>query len=607
MKVSVLAFEGGATHTKCAVVSDGQPHILVEAGPCNPTAYGIAASARALIDAGTRALAAHTGPPPSVAAIGSAGAVDDAQRRALGEAVCAHFGLERAVVATDLHPLLLANAWDRTGVLAIAGTGSNVLARDAAGHLSHVGGRGTLLGDDGSGYMIAAEALRRAARAEDGWGPPTTLTTILPAAAGVPNFDALIAWGAAASKRDIAALSRNVLHAAMDGDAVALAVVQEEAALLAEQVLAAVKQLGESAATLDTVYGVGGLFERYPLYVDAFNARLALASPLRYAAPPVTGPAAVAVLARLSDRPDWAAFVERGQQSALPGTESADAGAPLDALDAAGITARMLSAEARVATCLARAEGEIAALVAAAAAALAASGRVLYFGAGTSGRLGVLDAAECGPTFGVGEETIRAFIAGGDHALRHAAEGAEDDAEAGARDVASANVSAKDLVVGIAASGSTPYVRGALAAAAAHGARTALIACVATPAIPADIVVALDTGAEALPGSTRLKAGTATKIVLNTVSTGAMALSGRIYEGRMVAMRASNTKLRARAERMLAELTGVSSEVARDTLEATNYDIRTAILMAMCGIDQAEARRRLSQHGGRLRAALSAP
>lgn len=602
----VLAFEGGATHTKAAVVRQGMAQTpLFEAGPCNPTAYGVGASVRALVAAGTQALAAWRGPTPSVAAIGSAGAVDDAQRRALGEAICRQLGTARAVVATDLHPLLLANAWQRPGILCIAGTGSNVLAQDGAGHLVQVGGRGTLLGDDGSGYMIAYDALRAAARARDGWGPPTVLETALPEAAGVPHFDALIAWGASASKRDIAVLCQTIFACAAQGDAVAQVCIAEQAQLLAEQVLAAAARLGAGNATLGHVFGVGGLFERYPVFIEDFNARLAEEGPLRYVPPPVTGPAAVAVLARLSAVPAWAAEVRHGERSSvLPSTEATPQAPGLDALPTADLVRAMLNAEATVSAALTRQAAPLTAVVQAAADSLAAGGRILYFGAGTSGRLGVLDASECGPTFGVGPETIDARIAGGDHALRHAVEGAEDDPALGAEDVVALAVGPGDLVIGIAASGRTPYVGGVLEAAHTRGARTALVCCVDHPALAADLIVALDTGAEVLPGSTRLKAGTATKIALNVISTGALARSGRVFEGKMVAMRASNTKLRARAARMVAELTGQDLDNATQLLEVATYDIRAAILMGRARCDVAEAQRRLTAARGDLRRAL---
>ena len=602
----VLAFEGGATHTKAGVVVGGTAQATGEGGPCNPIAYGISASVRGLIAAGEAALASWGGPRPSVGAVGSAGAVNIAQKRALGEAICHHFRLVRAIVATDLHPLLLANAWDTPGVLAIAGTGSNVLARDAAGRMVQVGGRGTLLGDDGSGYRIATEALRRAARAVDGWGPATALAEALPRIAGLPDFDALIPWGASASKRDIAALCQAVFQCAEAGDAVALCCIDDEAGLLARQVQAAIRQVGESASNLRCVYGVGGLFDRYNLFVSVFNKHMSEYG-IAFAPPIVAGPAAVAVLARLAEVPDWAVAVGSDAAESLPGTEQASDGPALDSLDAAGIVRVMLAAEAGVAACLARCEGRIAALTARAAEAIGAGGRLLYFGAGTSGRLGVLDASECWPTFGVGEETITAFIAGGDQALRHSVEGAEDDAEAGRTEVAKAVVSDKDLVIGIAASGRTPFVAGALAEATARGAATGLIACVDGPAITADIVVALDTGPEALPGSTRLKAGTATKIALNAISTGAMALVGRVFEGRMVAMPPTNAKLRQRAARIVAELAGIGVDEAVTTLHTTNGDIRTAILMRRRALTLEQAQECLRAANGNLRIAVERP
>ncbi|HET7700437.1 MAG TPA: N-acetylmuramic acid 6-phosphate etherase [Candidatus Limnocylindria bacterium] len=210
--------------------------------------------------------------------------------------------------------------------------------------------------------------------------------------------------------------------------------------------------------------------------------------------------------------------------------------------------------------------------------AFARGGRLRYVGAGTSGRLGVLDASEAPPTFGVPPELVRGLIAGGDDALRSAIEGAEDDAGAGARDAREA-VRAGDVVVGISASGRARYVIAALAMAREIGARTAALTCDrASPlAGGADIVIAVDVGPEILAGSSRLKAGTATKLVLNMISTAAMIRSGRTRGDLMVDLRATNTKLRARAVRMVREVTGLDDTAATARLEAHGWSVRAAL------------------------------
>jgi len=243
-----------------------------------------------------------------------------------------------------------------------------------------------------------------------------------------------------------------------------------------------------------------------------------------------------------------------------------------------------------------------------AVAAFHSGGRLLYVGAGTSGRLGVLDASEMPPTFGTDPAMVQGFIAGGPAALTRAQEGAEDRPESGAADLAAAHVGPADFVVGIAASGTTPYVRGALVHAHQVGARTAMVAC--TP-IPADLVVDVAilpiVGPEVVTGSTRMKAGTATKLVLNTITTGAMIRMGKTYGNLMVDLRATNAKLAARSERIVAEVCGISREAAREALGAAGGGVKLAIVMHKCGVSREEADRRLGEAGGMLRAIIGGP
>lgn len=250
---------------------------------------------------------------------------------------------------------------------------------------------------------------------------------------------------------------------------------------------------------------------------------------------------------------------------------------------------------------------EVAKAVDAAAAALKAGGRIIYMGAGTSGRLGVLDASECPPTFGVPHGLVVGLIAGGPGALLKAVEGAEDDPLLGESDLKALNLNARDLVVGLAASGRTPYVIGGLKYAQAQGCTTVAISC--NPASPvaaqADIAISPVVGPEALTGSTRLKSGTAQKLVLNMISTGAMVKWGKVWQNLMVDMKATNIKLVDRACRMVMEATGVTREQAEAVLAQTSNDVKPAILMVLSGVDAETARARLEQHDGFLRAALA--
>lgn len=264
--------------------------------------------------------------------------------------------------------------------------------------------------------------------------------------------------------------------------------------------------------------------------------------------------------------------------------------------------------DAQVAPAVAAVLDEVAKAVDAAAMALQAGGRIIYMGAGTSGRLGVLDASECPPTFGVPHGLVVGLIAGGPGALLKAVEGAEDSLQLGEEDLKALNLTAEDLVVGIAASGRTPYVIGGLRYAKATGCTTVAISCNPASPIASEAAIAISpvVGPEALTGSTRLKSGTAQKMVLNMISTGAMVKFGKVYQNLMVDMKASNIKLVDRACRMLMEATGVERAQAEQVLQQTDHEVKPAILMVLTGLDAASARARLEEHRGFLRAALEA-
>lgn len=235
-------------------------------------------------------------------------------------------------------------------------------------------------------------------------------------------------------------------------------------------------------------------------------------------------------------------------------------------------------------------------------------GRLFYVGAGTSGRLAVLDATECPPTFGTPPSMVQAIIAGGTPALRGAVEGAEDSASNGARDLRRAKISRRDVVVGLSASGTTPYVLGAVEFARRGGAVTiGVTSNLHSPlARRARIKIAPDTGAEAITGSTRLKAGTAQKLVLNLLSTAAMARMGRVYDNWMVHVALSNQKLRWRGSQILEEAAGVSAPTGKRVLRQAKYDLPAALVMLKTGVDSRAARQSLASAGGNIRQALQA-
>lgn len=266
----------------------------------------------------------------------------------------------------------------------------------------------------------------------------------------------------------------------------------------------------------------------------------------------------------------------------------------------------MNQADSEVPAAVAKQIPAIARAVDAIADALEGGGRLFYIGSGTSGRLGVLDAAECPPTFHTAPERVQAIVAGGDAALRGPVEGAEDDAAAGARDLKAAGFSEKDVLVAISASGRTPYVLGAVRAARSMGAVTCGVSCTAVSELSRAVHYPIEplSGPEILTGSTRLKAGTATKLVLNMISTVVMVKLGAVYGNLMVNLEPSNSKLEDRARRIIQKVAGVSFERASELLEQGGRNIRTAIVMEKKRLSRKEAEKLLARASGRLEEAL---
>jgi len=277
----------------------------------------------------------------------------------------------------------------------------------------------------------------------------------------------------------------------------------------------------------------------------------------------------------------------------------------IDLMSTMGILGAINAEDRRVPEAVAAVLPQVARAVDFAVEALRSGHRVHYFGAGTSGRLATLDAAELVPTFNVPSDWFIAHHAGGARALRQAVEDAEDNAKAGAAEVAD-TVAPGDFVLGLTASGRTPYVLGALAAASRRGARTALVsgnpAAVTPPGV--DVLIAVDTGPEAIAGSTRMKAGTAQKIILTAFSTATMIKLGRTYSNLMVSMRATNAKLRGRTIRILREATGMSMADCSDALTEADGDLKVALVHLLSGEDVASAAKALTASDGHVRKAL---
>ncbi|GAA4538618.1 hypothetical protein GCM10023161_16950 [Mycobacterium paraffinicum] len=510
-----------------------------------------------------------------VGAAGALAAPDSA--RALGDALLASLRAERIAVTSDA-VIAHAGALDgEPGVVLIAGTGVVALAIDADGALRTADGWGPWLGDEGGGAWIGAAGLRAALRAHDGRGPSTTLLDAARARFGAPET-----WPAQLTDAaGLASFAPDVLAA--QGDAAALAIVGAAAEALAATARAAGDGPVAMVGGLAGFKALRGKLDLVPAAADPLDGALRLGAihephVIRVQAAPKTSAAqGLDALATEAER---------------PGLHD------LDARPIGEVVALLVAAEGEAHAAVAAAVPRIVAAAEAIAARLAHGGRLIYAGAGTPGRLGVLDAAECAPTFDT--DLVRGVIAGGPAALTEAIEGAEDAFEP--TDLA--DLTAADALVGITASGRTPYVLGALEHARAAGALTVAIVNNSGSAAAADVVIELLTGPEVLAGSTRLTAGTAQKVVLNALSTSVMIALGKAYGPRMVDVRATNAKLRRRAVRIVRDAAGVDEETAAAALAAAGGHAKTAIVALLAGVDAAEAAARLGRARGRVRDAL---
>lgn len=519
------------------------------------------------------AVARDFGPVDEVI-VGAAGALNaPAAARALAESLLTSLRAERVAVTGD-SVIAHAGALDgKPGVVLIAGTGAVALAIGADGALRTADGWGPWLGDEGGGAWIGAAGLRAALRAHDGRGPSTTLLDAARARFGAPESWPAQLTDAAA----VASFAPDVLAA--DDDPVASAIVGAAADSLA----VAARAAGDGPVVM-----VGGLAE-----AEALRKQLDLI--------PAAGDALDGALRLGAIHEPHVTRVQAAVRQGLDALATEAVRPGLDDLDLRPIgevVALLVAAEGEAHAAVAAAVPRIAAAAEAIVARLERGGRLIYVGAGTPGRLGVLDAAECKPTFGT--DLVRGVIAGGSAALTEAIEGAED-----AFDPADlADLTAADALVGITASGRTPYVLGALEHARAAGALTVAIVNNPGSEASADIMIELLTGPEVLAGSTRLTAGTAQKVVLNALSTSVMIALGKAYGPRMVDVRTTSAKLRRRAVRIVRDAAGVDEEAAVAALAAAGGHAKTAIVTLLAGVDAAEAARRLDRARGRVRDAL---
>lgn len=579
----VLGIEGGGTKTEWALLSGGGGRVLSR-GSLR------AANLRLIPDEALERMfsvlprdAARVG----VFLAGCANAADRARLRRLAEEA---WPGARIAVGSDRDSGFATAFGDRDGITVIAGTGSAVTGR-RDGRVEKAGGWGQLLGDKGGGYNLAVQALRLVLSNYDIGHRVDALGGRILRTLCLNKLDELVSWAAEADKMAVARLAPVVFDAAREGQPEMLATVQAGAHILAQFTQAVAARLGFTDANPPEVKLLGGLFNNHPEYENLFRDYLSEILPnARVSLCAESGALGAAWLAsRDLEEPRCREVSEAAAGEPLDAAELAAAATEqrnpasehLDKLPTGELVSLFIREENRVAEALEAARGAITEAVELTGAALKSGGRLFYIGAGTSGRLGVLDASEIPPTFSAPPELVQGIIAGGVRALHSAAEGAEDQPEAGALAVLERGARAGDVVCGIAASGRTPFVLGGLARAREIGAKTILLTC--NPARARrdgrawDVEIDLPTGPELVTGSTRLKAGTATKVTLNILSTCAMIALGKVRGNLMIDLRASNAKLRDRAVRLVRHVRGCSAEEARALLAEKNWSVRSAL------------------------------
>lgn len=473
-------------------------------------------------------------------------------------------------------------------ILVLSGTGSCIYGKRFSPSASEakVGGWGHLLGDLGSGYDIALQALKDVAFQYDRTRSLGTLGRTLLRHLLLNNPEDLIAWVQTAPKADIAAVAPAVFESAAS-DASARRILESAAQRLATDAAICAERL---RAKKPAFLFAGSVLLKQPKFRSRIAAlireqwpgaacqtleREAVWGAVKLAARAETA------LVQVANVPQRAIAVPQFDPTASPTEQRNPRTTDLSRLSPNAIVRLMLDEERAVVPAVVAVQNQIARGASLAAAALRNNGRIFYVGAGTSGRLGVLDASECPPTFRASPESVQGIIAGGQKALWQAVEGAEDDFAAGIQSIASRAISKRDLVIGIAASGRTPFVWGALKEARQRSARTALICFNPSLKISReqkpDVLIAANVGPEVLTGSTRLKAGTATKLILNMISTIAMVRAGKVMSNLMIDLNPSNVKLRDRAIRIVQELTGATQEESRLALEKRAWVVRDAV------------------------------
>ncbi len=575
MSERILGVEGGGTKTSWVLVeSDAGSFAIVDQGKLPPSNFRLVSPER------LRAIFEQM--PRETARVGMflAGCATEDDRNVLKRLCAEVWPNAKVVVGSDRDSGLAAALGRGDGIAVNAGTGASVTGR-RGDRIEKAGGWGHILGDAGGGYSLALQTLRFILREFDLHRGEAQFTATILRALSLNSRDELVRWAQTADKDDVASLAPVIFECAMNGDESVMRIVEEGAGVLCEYTAAVATRLGLLAPK---VILLGGLFQRDGVYVHAFKRKLKKSlSDARVAMSEQSPELGAAWLAAQVDEPKAILpGVDRSETDSLaralteqrnPRSEN------LDKLSAQELVELFVAEESFVQEALRKETASLARAIEMVAKSLRNGGRLFYVGAGTSGRLGVLDASEIPPTFSAPPGLVQGIIAGGATALSRSVEGAEDDRGSGALAVAERGVIDRDIVCGLTAIGRAPFVLGALDEAKKRGAQTMLLTCnPARDRVPGcDLEIDLATGPELLTGSTRLKAGTATKIALNIISTGAMIALGKVRGNQMIDLTVSNSKLRDRAVRLVAELAKCDRAEAVERLEAHAWNVRAAL------------------------------
>jgi N-acetylmuramic acid 6-phosphate etherase len=486
----------------------------------------------------------------------------------------------KIVTGNDRDSGLAAALGSSEGIVVNAGSGSSVTGR-RGDRTEKAGGWGHILGDAGGGYFIVIEALRFILREYDLRRGEGQFAGKILRALSLNNFDELVRWAQTADKMEIAMLAPAVFEAAASGDTRVIEIIESGAQVLSEYTEAVASRLQMLAPK---VVLMGGLFHRDSLYTHSFRRRLKKNLPDARVATAERSPelGAAWLAAELGDHVTFQAKLSPSEidDLAVAITEQRNPRSEnLEKMSTRELVELFVDEEKFVQDALRGAIGELTRATEIATESLRNGGRMFYIGAGSSGRMGVLEASEIPPTFGASPDLVQGVIAGGATALYRSVEGAEDEESTGALAMDERGINNGDVVIGITASGRTPFVLGAIWRAKSLGATTILLTC--NPArsqnTNADLEIHLAVGPELLTGSTRLKAGTATKVALNIISTGAMVALGKVRGNLMIDLHAASTKLRDRAVRVVAGLARCDYHSARNMLEAADWNLRAVV------------------------------